>query len=161
MESLQCRLILLALLIINISCFNINKSIIRRKSLSMNLIPSLIVSAIEVSEPIINSNPTSFSFWYEVYNQSVMTFINSFNSRLIGTVIGNIFAGLIFKLIFDKFNEFTRKKDDDDIKLQQQKEEKRELPSIDLLTWGKLLLCITIDLFGDASFLVPGIGYPY
>ena len=145
----------------------LQRNILFKDKVILNLTPSVVVGLVDSLnniDEVISSNPTSLNFWSEVYDQSISTFINSFNSRLIGTIVGNLFAGFIFKLLYDKFNDFIQNKNKIDnykrsnVSFQSRNEPKSQLSNIDFVTWCKLFLCITIDIFGDASFLVPGVG---
>lgn len=92
------------------------------------------------------------------------TFVKSLSARVIGGFLGNIAAGLVFtsltvgisKVIGDKFNKGKAKEVND---VQVSTKTSPSSPNqISLGSWAKLLICIGIDLLGDASFAIPGVG---
>lgn len=61
----------------------------------------------------IDSNPApnvADDFIIQVEESSVQTFFTSFTSRIIGTLIGNVLAGVAFKIIYDKVDELLSDK---------------------------------------------------
>jgi uncharacterized protein involved in cysteine biosynthesis len=113
--------------------------------------------------PIISSvtdqlDPTTGQFVAQTLDQSIQAFMGSFSSRIVGTLIGNLVAGVFFKFLAD--NVFFRKKEEEQ-KPQASKakvESKPALPEISQAAWVKLVLCVGIDLISDSSFLLPGVG---
>ena len=118
-------------------------------------------------------------FLQQVEMVSVDSFLASLSSRLIGTLIGNILAGIAFKIIFDKVEEMFRSRRDeaasgavtfnsnnnnnnsDNINNKSDVVAPNRVastPEISLSAWSKLLICIGIDLVSDSSFLLPGVG---
>lgn len=105
------------------------------------------------------------------------TFMNSFEARIVGTIVGNILAGGAFKLVADVVSSALQRKDssvakDDPLdhafgwtksKSKDSSVVKRDAattspPQISREAWLKLLLCILIDAISDSSFILPGIG---
>ena len=102
------------------------------------------------------------------------TFVASVTTRLTGILIGNILAGAFVKYVTDFFKngilekekekEKERGNDSKDNKSKsgqtlrtrdQDQSGDKGLPSD---AYVKLVLCLAIDLLGDTSFLLPGIG---
>jgi hypothetical protein len=79
------------------------------------------------------------------------TFFNTFVSRIVGALVGNLFAGLIFKYIADQFFQKTNE-------VKEKVTAQIVRPDISSSAWFKLLFCIMIDLIGDSSFILPGVG---
>ena len=92
------------------------------------------------------------------------SFLNTFSFRLVGSVLGNLLAGAVATFITINLTRF---------KLGASKKKQNSLPtiydensavydrsnrSISSEAWIKLLLCLFIDLVGDTSFLLPGVG---
>eukprot|EP01036_Dinobryon_divergens_P023803 gene23803-32192_t len=115
-------------------------------------------------------------FLQQVGVMSVDTFFSSLTSRIIGTLFGNILAGIVFKIIFDKAEELFRSKRDEaasesanfnnnnnNNKVSSTNDivspnRVASISAISLSAWAKLLICIGIDLVSDSSFLLPGVG---
>lgn len=57
-----------------------------------------------LSDPGQSSNVAD-DFLYQVEDITATTFFASFSSRLIGTLLGNILAGIAFKIVIDKISE--------------------------------------------------------
>ena len=79
------------------------------------------------------------------------TFFNTLVSRVVGALVGNLFAGLIFKYIADQFFQKTQE-------VKEKVTAQVIRPDISSSAWFKLLFCIMIDLVGDSSFILPGVG---
>lgn len=80
--------------------------------------------------------------------------VTTFSSRIGGALIGNILAGTAIKVASDYIRSKVAEK-------KQRKEETDKIPmqhSIPAEAWAKLLACIALDLVGDSSFALPGIG---
>jgi hypothetical protein len=95
---------------------------------------------------------------YQTVDVVTNTFFGSFISRAVGVFVGNLAAGLAFKAVSD----VIFKKSETEIK-EKEKEKGKSFetivrPDISQTAWIKLVFCIMIDLAGDSSFLLPGIG---
>ena len=94
----------------------------------------------------------------DTLQSGINAFVNSFESTIkfkaIGTAAGTVSAGLIFAYITSSIskNVFQSKKKKNTSK---NNETKVDIPTE---AWIKLLFCLSIDLLGDVSFLLPGIG---
>lgn len=85
-------------------------------------------------------------------------FTTTFASRITGVVIGNIVAGAAVKVGSDLLRNKLGDK-----KKEAEEKEREKLASQKSVTipgdaWAKLLACVVIDLIGDTSFAIPGIG---
>lgn len=92
----------------------------------------------------------------------------TFQTRLMGTVIGNLVAGYMFKQIADFAAQIFST---DDMKIGKGNTKKSVIehakesdvaelsrPKITSGAWVQLFICLVIDLVGDSSFLLPGVG---
>ena len=79
------------------------------------------------------------------------TFFSSFTSRIVGALVGNLLAGLLFKFIAEQFFQKTQE-------VKQKVTSTVSRSDISSSAWIKLLFCVMIDLVGDSSFLLPGVG---
>lgn len=98
------------------------------------------------------------------------SFATSFSARLFGTLIGNLVAGFIFKQIAEAFSNFGKDNENNNndgntaqfarnsSPSQLQSQQTQSPRSISADAWIKLFICLIIDLGGDASFLLPGVG---
>ena len=88
----------------------------------------------------------------DAIKQGIGAFFDTFNSRLIGTILGNIAAAAFIKVASDFFsnlnNPVSSETTSKDIR-------KLDIPSSAYVT---LLACLVIDFIGDTSFLLPGVG---
>ena len=89
--------------------------------------------------------------------QIVTTFLQATTSRVTAIIIGNILAGAFVKYATDFFRNGVKKKTK--IKVESDRVD-ADSGEADLGTaaWFKLAACIAIDLLGDASYALPGIG---
>jgi hypothetical protein len=103
---------------------------------------------------------TTSSFVQETAAAAQNSFLNTITARTIGTIFGNIFAAFIFKVVVDFF---TKKAEEVKERISGKPEPPPatmtdQLSTLPLSAYAKLLFCILIDLGGDASFLLPGVG---
>ena len=77
------------------------------------------------------------------------TFFTTLTSRIVGALVGNLLAGLLFKFIADQFFQKTEE-------VKQKVTTTVSRSDISSSAWIKF--CIMIDLVGDSSFLLPGVG---
>jgi hypothetical protein len=116
----------------------------------------------EVQEGIQTIVSPNGNFVMETAQQATSSFIDGFNSRLIGTIIGNLLAGFAFKLFFD-FVILPLKNGFQSSRTAMQQNTELQLPEkppviISGQAWLTLILCISLDLIGDSSYLLPGVG---
>lgn len=118
------------------------------------------------------SNPDNVNFLQDTADAIVESFFGSFRSRVLGAVLGNILAGLVFKQIADFLYSLLNPPKKEELSSAERSDgavssaassepvsaKGKELPPISTQAWLKLVLCIMVDLAGDASFLLPGIG---
>lgn len=111
-------------------------------------------------EPFVDAK----TFFDDLSTTAIHQFAYSFESRLIGTIVGNVLAGIAFKVladvVTDLYQDWQAKRQP---KTMLQKVEAIVKPPIQspIITkeaWAKLVLCIMIDAVSDSSFLIPGIG---
>mmetsp|Transcript_2994 Transcript_2994/g.4636 ORF Transcript_2994/g.4636 Transcript_2994/m.4636 type:complete len:270 (+) Transcript_2994:62-871(+) len=102
------------------------------------------------------TDPPAVEFASNTFDSAVNSFFGSMSSRLLGTLIGNLVAGVTFKFLLD--NVFNRKNDGPSPTQTPEVKEEPQTPPISQQAWLKLALCIFIDLISDSSFLLPGIG---
>jgi hypothetical protein len=120
---------------------------------------------------ILKSNPIQFtslsltnefidpsSFFDQLSATTADTFVQSFGSRVIGTIVGNILAGVAFKFVVDLFLSIIDSRKKKEELMPSVEVEKIAPPKITSDAWIKLLICISIDAISDSSFLLPGIG---
>ena len=85
-------------------------------------------------------------------------FTTTVASRITGVVVGNVVAAAAVKVGSDLLrNKLGAKKKEAEEK-EREKLAKQKSVSISGDAWAKLLACIVIDLLGDTSFALPGIG---
>ena len=86
------------------------------------------------------------------------SFFGGLSSRLVGFLFGNILAGIVFKYIVDAIT--SRFAEAEPVKPIQKirNESDPPGPSISGEAWIKLLFCLALDLGGDLSFTLPGVG---
>lgn len=101
---------------------------------------------------------------------AITTFLASASSRLIGILVGNILAAAFVKYVTDIFkNGVSNLGKSRDIEKKENEEKGSELSArvanvsgnsvqIPPDAYFQLALCVAIDLLGDSSFLLPGIG---
>jgi hypothetical protein len=98
---------------------------------------------------------------------AVNTFFASVTTRLVGVLIGNIVAASFVKYVTDFFKKsFSGNNDNgeqDSTKRRRGKNNKERSgggreATIPSDAYFKLLLCVAIDLLGDSSFILPGVG---
>eukprot|EP01031_Cornospumella_fuschlensis_P024221 gene24221-29291_t len=110
----------------------------------------------------------------DVAKQATDSFLYGFQARVIGTVFGNIVAGIAFKVVADyasnAWREFQEKQVDQDLSKESTSQRRFNMklkdkqipaissPKIPKEAWFKLFLCIMIDAVSDSSFVLPGIG---
>eukprot|EP01031_Cornospumella_fuschlensis_P024933 gene24933-30123_t len=110
----------------------------------------------------------------DVAKQATDSFFYGFQARVIGTVFGNIVAGIAFKVVADyasnAWREFQEKQVDQDLSKESTSQRRFNMklkdkqipaissPKIPREAWFKLFLCIMIDAVSDSSFVLPGIG---
>lgn len=99
----------------------------------------------------------------EAFDQGVRSFTNQITGRVIGTIVGNLAAAVFFKFISDNvLSKFNQKEEQPagqrNVVEKVVETPKFIVPEIPTEAYLKLILCILIDLTGDASFLLPGIG---
>lgn len=95
-------------------------------------------------------DPNAVDTMYQSATIATDSFFNSFIARTVGLVVGNLLAGVVFKFVSD----IIFKKDEPEVV----KQPVLKTADISQTAWIQLLFCIMIDLAGDASFLIPGIG---
>lgn len=122
--------------------------------------------------PLHVADPNGFidqqQFLEQISEQASYTFFSTFQARLIGTIVGNILAGVAFKVLVDIISDAWRKWQDSSNNINVSKPFQPPMPidtppppavpKISTDAWFKLLLCVLIDAGSDASFLFPGIG---
>ena len=95
------------------------------------------------------------------------TFVASVTTRLIGILIGNILAGAFVRYVSHLFRNVEEEEKDDGEKVKNRndtqtfginEQEYIGSQSISPTAFLKLVICIAIDLLGDGSFLLPGVG---
>jgi hypothetical protein len=82
--------------------------------------------------------------------QASNSFLSSLGARIIGTLIGNLFAGVCFTWVARLWSNSDSRAAEKDFQQQT------ITPSAS--DFFKLALCVAIDLVGDSSFLIPGFG---
>lgn len=92
-------------------------------------------------------------------------FTQTITSRTVGIIIGNILAAVALKLLFDyvwfqsrQGSAAVLKKVTEPFESIFKKKEVASRSNIPSSAWGTLLVCIFIDLIGDSSFVIPGVG---
>lgn len=132
----------------------------RKSSLPMIIDPNTVVSSVSDSNTIQDGIAAFES-----------SFISSFKYRVIGGVAGTLLAGVAFttlsvgftRLIWKSDNKRTKATSTDISNKGKKKDSKvvddiKMKPSIPPEAWIKLVLCLAVDLGGDVSTLVPGVG---
>lgn len=97
---------------------------------------------------------------------AVNTFFASVSSRLVGILIGNILAAAFVKYVTDFFKSGVANmgsNKDTNIKgnekgIVREANQSNDVNTIPPEAFFKLALCVAIDLLGDSSFLIPGVG---
>eukprot|EP01041_Mallomonas_annulata_P001693 gene1693-3283_t len=109
--------------------------------------------SLQATDVVIQS--ASDPFLKETLDYSIQSFTNGVQSKFIGFLIGNFLAGIVVKLIADGLQYASNK--------YKAKAEEVTLPppkpfTINPSSWAVLALCVFIDLVGDSSFVIPGLG---
>lgn len=128
----------------------------------LNEISSIVTAVTDV-------DPSNFhpSFIQQTIDQTAQTFSYSFQSRLLGTILGNILAAYALKQITDfagkllnppKPEPEPQRRNINSSEASSFKSAAKSLPPISGEAWLKLVFCIAIDVVSDSSFLLPGIG---
>ena len=93
------------------------------------------------------------------------TFFASLTTRLTGVIIGNLLAGVFVKYVTDSFRTWKKGNEESEsnasnISHTLTKKDNHQVSSEGLPSeaYIKLAICIIIDLLGDASFVLPGVG---
>jgi hypothetical protein len=105
----------------------------------------------------------------DTINVAISTFFASVSSRIVGIVIGNILAAAFVKYVTDFFKNGVANignKGANDAKTGSEKgqgivrsaDKNDTFDGIPPEAFFKLALCVAIDLLGDSSFLIPGVG---
>lgn len=97
---------------------------------------------------------TGPAFVQDTLSYTIDGFKNGFQSRVIGLLIGNILAGAAIKIIADIFQNIVRSR-------EQIKQPEPLPPSpapVSAKSWSVLALCVFIDIIGDSSYSIPGVG---
>lgn len=105
----------------------------------------------------------------DVTKQAADSFLFGFQSRLIGTLFGNILAGIAFKVFADwawgLWQHNSRTAGDTSTPRFAPPTPSpppasltKEPPKIPKEAWVKLFFCLFIDAIGDSSFVLPGVG---
>ena len=91
------------------------------------------------------------------------SFFGSLSSRVIGLLIGNVFAGFVFRYIADFVNskreDFERRQSSAYISGEvtpASSTKESEAIRISGEAWLQLLFCLALDFGGDLSFTFPG-----
>jgi len=109
----------------------------------------------------MNTIETVNSVSQSIGDQSVMQdtvayTIESFNgairSKFIGFVVGNFLAGVAVKVAADAINALKN------TYVKDEKVAETKKPEVNASSWGLLALCVFIDLVGDGSYALPGVG---
>lgn len=106
--------------------------------------------------------------------QASESFFYGFQARVIGTVFGNILAGIAFKVVADyasnawrehqekqvdqELSKEARAKRQFDMMLDSKNKPSISSPKIPNEAWFKLFVCVVIDAISDSSFVLPGVG---
>lgn len=134
-----------------------------------NAIDPVIIDQAIRQGPSILTNMDNFNL-NEVVTEGVDSFTAAFSTRTIGAILGNIAAATFLKYIYDqlwiKFQSLLPRPKPSippeslitDQLYSNDFKETRKDPDIPLSGWLTLLLCIIIDLAGDSSFALPGVG---
>lgn len=96
---------------------------------------------------------TDPEFLSDTFTATVNAFTSSLSAKIIGALIGNLIAGVVFKIISDVIAGAKQSGTD-----LVEKELPKAAASISSQAWLKLLACLAIDLIGDSSFILPGVG---
>jgi hypothetical protein len=80
------------------------------------------------------------------------TFFNTLVSRTVGALAGNVVAGFLLKWLFDQVFAGAARQ------VKAAVTPTAQPADISTSAWVKLLFCIMVDLIGDSSFLLPGVG---
>eukprot|EP01039_Chlorochromonas_danica_P007090 gene7090-7841_t len=107
----------------------------------------------------------------DVTKQAADSFLFGFQSRVIGTLFGNVLAGIAFKVVADwawglwRNNSLTVGNDKSTTPRfapptpsPPPASPTKEPPKIPKEAWVKLFFCLFIDAIGDSSFVLPGVG---
>ena len=94
---------------------------------------------------------SSSPYTHSPLHHSILSYCYHSPSRIVGALVGNLLAGLLFKFIADQFFQKTQE-------VTQKMTTTVARSDISSGAWIKLLFCIMIDLVGDSSFLLPGVG---
>lgn len=106
-----------------------------------------------VDPALLQGDPNTIQSGIDAF---VHSFENTIKFKAIGTAAGSLSAGLLFAFVTPSIakNVFQFK---DKTKNKIIKNNRNKL-NISTEAWVKLLFCICIDLLGDISFFLPGIG---
>ena len=88
-------------------------------------------------------------------------FESGFQSKFFGVLLGNIAAGFVVKYISDYILNLVRSKGQerfDQSQLITENVKNNPRQEISLNSWLQLVFCVFIDVAGDSSFLIPGLG---
>lgn len=106
-------------------------------------------------DPLLESvDITSAQASVDVFSR---TFLDTFSAKIAGAIIGNIAAGFFLQYISQLFQKKISGTEPStgEVATSQQVLSRQSIP---LSAWLKLLVCIAIDLVGDSSFILPGVG---
>lgn len=86
-----------------------------------------------------------------VLDAAISAALTTFSSRVGGAIIGNVLAAIVIKTVSD----VVRSKSQPERELARREQQEQAIP---VEAWVKLLFCVLIDVVGDSSFFLPGIG---
>jgi hypothetical protein len=135
-----------------------HRSIFIHSSTRLHLLPPESVLDVSSWGPAIN----------DVSQQAAASFIYGFESRVIGTIFGNVLAGIAFKVTAEWLTNAWNKRQatippksissTEAFPSEVVARKPSAVPYIPLEAWLKLFLCVMIDAVSDSSFTLPGIG---
>lgn len=92
----------------------------------------------------------------------VDSFLQSFSSKIAGAILGNLIAGFVFQYVSSLFQKAAQPTQPSALEPESGSTTKSsilgKLSKLEFGAWVKLVACILIDLVGDSSFILPGIG---
>ena len=126
---------------------------------------------VETSQAILESIPASDG---NIVTAFLDAFSNAFSIRMIGTIAGNVCAVALLRYISDYLWQFVTGKQQNDskptIENSPDSTSNKDSSNVSKVTvtaaedsipasaWLSLILCVVIDVIGDASFALPGVG---
>lgn len=144
-----------------------SKSLYHSNALLLHFIDPNDANSILDSAKVVE--PSLTEFVHETYQ----VFVSSVSSRLIGTILGNLFAAFLLKQLtefsWQKIKElFSPSSASSSISSSQvihvenpsntsTSMRQVDVDDITMSGWTTLLLCVLVDVVGDSSFVLPGI----